>query len=1543
MASNKFLNPINLLNLDSDPISATEGDIYYNTIDKAVRVYSNLAWITVGRAPTQEEVQDLVAPLLNHSSHTNISASYDDLNNEIVLSATGDLTGIDSIIGPDYIAFDTSPEVEPADPGSLWWNPDAETLSVQLDSAVTLQIGQEHVVRVKNNSASVAIPEMRVVMFAGATGDTVEVTPALSTASYEPELLLGVTTEQIPADGFGFVTQFGFVNKVDTSDWELGDLLYSDPANPGQLTNVKPSAPNWNFPVAAVTRVHASTGKILVRAIPGKHLHDLVDVAIDSPLDNEVLAYDLASGTWKNQTSVEAGLLDTSATAQTKIGDLTIEGNLTVNGTTSSAYDSFITLNSGFTGIPSENAGIEVERGVEDNVSIRYNEAEGIWEFTNDGTEYLELGSGSGVTVSETEPLDPIVGQGWFKNSTNQFYIYNGTIWDLVNALDSVATAINAEPNTGIFITKDAVNDTITFEGNILQARNSTGATIAALTPVYINGQSIAGDELTFEKANADGTVAPNLFATAITVESVADSALTKLVTNGIVSGLSLGSTGFLSGDLLYVAVGGGLTKIRPAGSNGVQHVAKVVSVENGTLYFYGNTTPYSLSTLPNLETGKVWRGVDGLPQEVTLTTDVIPEGTTNKYYTEASVETSLVSLITGGENFGISVSHSPEESVISFENLGIIDAVGTANQIDTLIENGTLTISLADSPILTTPNIGVATATSINGTTIPTDKTLVVSTDIGTSVQAYNTELVGLTSLDGFGYVRRTANDTYTIDTGTFLTDEEAFDTYVTKIDPEFEGTVTFAPGTVLEGFALPDVENYFTKTQSIEIQNVNDEGLVIRAATNQVANLLEIQAANTYKNLIITATGNLHINGYTGEAAIGIIPFTTVGIGLAIKANSAQTANLQEWQNSSGTILSRIAASGVFFGIGIGITGDSDLTGLTTFSPSSTTTAALNVQAIENQTSNLQQWLNFEEDVVARINTTGDLLANSVAVTGGTSSGFLKANGSVDTTSYQPAGSYQPEDGDLTAIAGITQTVGYLKKTNTDTWVLENSTFLTRVSPTVDTNLIAGTQTFNLLNTLATEINFAGAALTLNIGSTDPAAVTTIRSNKLTTSATAFDLLQTGPTSINFGGNATTLSIGGARTLNSTYNLGANITASGFQKIVNIGTLGASGSDTVVNIGPAVGTGMVSVKSDAEFIKTVSVPTPTDDLHAATKAYVDALAAGINSKQEVKFATNTNLNATYAAGTSDSSGGTGVGATLTSNISGAFLPDELPVSINDRILVRAQTDKKQNGIYIVTDPGDGDSSFILTRSLDFNGNSSTDGIVKNADYIFVTDGISDSNSSFVVSQTGTSSTPVGAIRIGIDEIAISQYSGVPSNINTLGYVTVGTWAATPIELEFLDPGVAPLNNPTFTGNVAVPEPTFETDAANKSYVDQAIFENGANIPEIIPLDDLRYEFDGINNRFMPKCEGERVDIFNPLRLLLTINGIIQVVDFPEYVWGSLLARDGFQVDYDGYLAFSEVPPAGSTFDARLMPGPNVNSKSKTYPFKAVDILLGA
>jgi hypothetical protein len=111
----------------------------------------------------------------------------------------------------------------------------------------------------------------------------------------------------------------------------------------------------------------------------------------------------------------------------------------------------------------------------------------------------------------------------------------------------------------------------------------------------------------------------------------------------------------------------------------------------------------------------------------------------------------------------------------------------------------------------------------------------------------------------------------------------------------------------------------------------------------------------------------------------------------------------------------------------------------------------------------------------------------------------------------------------------------------------------------------------------------------------------------------------------------------------------------------------------------------------------------------------------------------------------------------------------------------------------------------------------------------------------------------------------------------------------------------------------------------------------------DITPIDTLRYQFDGIESRFRPTYQGSPITISNPLRILLSVNGIIQTVSFPEYVWQSDLGRDGFMVDDDGYLAFSEVPPAGSTFDARIMAGPVTNTKTTNYPFLATDILLGA
>jgi hypothetical protein len=484
----KFLTGLNLVVLDADPATGSEGELYFNSSASVAKIYQAGSWSVLGAGGgggaitvsttepaspnvgdawykndtgefyiydgtywvevngvieglSQEQVQDYVAPLFTSASTTNITAVYDDINNVINLNTSGSLVSIDSIKYPDFITFDTTPETSNEEAGTLSWDVDFETLKLQMNN-VSLQVGQEHVIRVKNNSNSVAIPDRTAVMFAGATGDTVKVSPAISTSASEPELLVGITTQEISADGFGFVTQFGFINNVNTASWSLGDLLYVDPATPGLLTNVKPTAPNWTFPVAAVTRVHASSGRILSRAIPGQHLHDIVDVLISGSVqNNEILAYDLSNGTWTNQTAAEAGLSESSH-------------NHTLDSLSNVEINS---LNNG--------------------EAIVWNSASAAW--VNQLIVSGEGGGGATTTVSETAPVSPTLGDTWYKQSNGSFFIYDGNYWVEVNGIvdsltgdqvqDYASTLFTHNNHTGVTATYDDANNEIILTSSAVQ------------------------------------------------------------------------------------------------------------------------------------------------------------------------------------------------------------------------------------------------------------------------------------------------------------------------------------------------------------------------------------------------------------------------------------------------------------------------------------------------------------------------------------------------------------------------------------------------------------------------------------------------------------------------------------------------------------------------------------------------------------------------------------------------------------------------------------------------------------------------------------------------------------------------------------------------------------------------------------------------------------------------------------------------------------------------------------------------------------------
>ena len=151
------------------------------------------------------------------------------------------------------------------------------------------------------------------------------------------------------------------------------------------------------------------------------------------------------------------------------------------------------------------------------------------------------------------------------------------------------------------------------------------------------------------------------------------------------------------------------------------------------------------------------------------------------------------------------------------------------------------------------------------------------------------------------------------------------------------------------------------------------------------------------------------------------------------------------------------------------------------------------------------------------------------------------------------------------------------------------------------------------------------------------------------------------------------------------------------------------------------------------------------------ANKAYVDQVAQGLDTKPSCKAATTADLVATYNNGT------LGVGATLTADFNGAISVDDIALSVNDRLLVKDQTDATENGIYKVDQVGTGSTPFILTRATPEDQPSELSG----GSFVFVEEGTIGSNNGYTFTHTGQ---PV----FGTTDLDVSQFSGA-------GQITAG------------------------------------------------------------------------------------------------------------------------------------------------------------------------
>lgn len=243
------------------------------------------------------------------------------------ITSLGGITG--GISSPDYVQFDTAATVAGA-VGRLLWNDTDGTLEFQLKGGnVTLQIGQEQVIRV-TNTAGVTMTDGQAVYITGSTGNHLNVTLAQANAEATSSKTLAVVTETIANNKTGFATSSGLVRGLDTSALTEGAAIWLSPTVPGGLTTTRPTAPDHAVLIGWCVRQSATVGAIYVHIANGYELDELHDVLITAAANNQVLRYDAATSLWKNATISPTLTLTGDVSGSATFTDL---GNATLTAT----------------------------------------------------------------------------------------------------------------------------------------------------------------------------------------------------------------------------------------------------------------------------------------------------------------------------------------------------------------------------------------------------------------------------------------------------------------------------------------------------------------------------------------------------------------------------------------------------------------------------------------------------------------------------------------------------------------------------------------------------------------------------------------------------------------------------------------------------------------------------------------------------------------------------------------------------------------------------------------------------------------------------------------------------------------------------------------------------------------------------------------------------------------------------------------------------------------------------------------------------------
>jgi hypothetical protein len=291
--------------------SDTTVDVYANSDKITTLVTTEVTGTQIEPAavvPFSGDAYDLL-DLLADSFFFRVTGGGGSQNLTQVLTV-GNSAGNLDIVDVDKLDFNTG-TTDIALEGQLVWNDTIGTLDLGLKGGIViLKSGIDLVARVVNKvtpNTTLTKAAYQAVRISGAQGQRLAVSLAQANNDNNSADTIGLVTETIATNQEGFIITVGQLEDINTTGslqgetWVDGDVLYLSPTIAGQITNVKPTAPQHIVVIGYVEYAHANHGKIYVKVMNGWELGELHDVAYPTTLANgEILQYNGSTLRWEN-------------------------------------------------------------------------------------------------------------------------------------------------------------------------------------------------------------------------------------------------------------------------------------------------------------------------------------------------------------------------------------------------------------------------------------------------------------------------------------------------------------------------------------------------------------------------------------------------------------------------------------------------------------------------------------------------------------------------------------------------------------------------------------------------------------------------------------------------------------------------------------------------------------------------------------------------------------------------------------------------------------------------------------------------------------------------------------------------------------------------------------------------------------------------------------------------------------------------------------------------------------------------------------------